>query len=159
MMDKYLEVLNRIVGPSKDKHFLDLCCGEMTHTRYLHFASHLGVDIVDWPNRPTDKGFIQADLRRWSGPKRHCDIALLSDGLEHFTKQEGEYLLSSMTAWAKQSIVFTPIGDYLVDNSATDPHTHKSGWTPQEFIERGWKTEAYPYWHSTLSLGAFFAWI
>lgn len=156
--DKYLAKLREIIGPTEDLYFLDLCCGECTHTRELKFATHYGVDLIDWPKRPSRIGFEQLDVTKWPGPKMFHDVALCSDGIEHMTKRDGLRLLLNMLRWARLPIIFTPMGRYLVDERATDPHTHKSGWTADEFRAMGWKAEEFPFWHPTLNLGAFFAW-
>lgn len=154
----YLHTLRRIVGDTTSKHLLDLCCGEATHTRQLVFASHTGIDVLDCPLRPAYIVFEQTDVLMWRGPQRVFDVVLLSDALEHFAKPAGIALLERMRSWATQRIVFAPIGPHRVNESATDPHTHKSAWVPSELDELGWHTEAHPTWHPTLGIGAFFAW-
>ena len=153
----WLAILFEIIGTTEDKHFLDLCCGEMTNTKEFKFTSHLGVDILDWPNRPKHIEFEQADLRIWPGPKHHYDIVLCADGIEHFTKEEGSKLIRNMESWGALPIIFTPIGFFKLGDPKT-PMEHKSGWEPGEFKKQGWETKEFPLWHSTLNLGAFFAW-
>jgi len=155
--DLYISKLYVIIGTPEDKTLLDLCCGEMPHTRSLKFKSHFGVDILDWPNRPKEIPFEQADLRIWE-PKQHYDIAILSDGIEHFSKIEGRNIIKRMESWAALPIIFAPIGNYEIAPNAVDPHSHKCGWTAEEFQQLGWQTTDYPNWHPTLNLGAFFAW-
>lgn len=156
--DLYLTKLREIIGPTEDLYFIDLCCGECTHTRELQFKEHHGVDLINWPNRPQHIKLFQHDVTTKNPPLRYYDVALCSDGLEHLSREAGLQLLKKMERWARLPIIFTPMGRYLVDETATDPHTHKSGWTADEFRMMGWKAEEFPFWHPTLNLGAFFAW-
>jgi hypothetical protein len=55
------------------------------------------------------------------------------------------------------SIIFTPLGPWMLDEGATHPDKHKSGWWPEELEKVGWRTKVYPKWHTALQCGAFFA--
>lgn len=154
----YLSILRGIVQPAEDRTFLDLCCGEMTHTRDLKFGASVHVDVVDWPNRPKEFHFVQSNVLDCEFEARAFDVSLCSDGIEHFTKADGWRLIHAMEEWSARPVIFTPLGNYLVDAAATNPDTHKSGWWPEEFTKIGWKTDVYKDWHPTLGIGAFFAW-
>ncbi len=156
----YLQILNRIIGPTEDKTLLDLCCGAMMHTRLMKFRESLHIDVRDWPERPREFGFICADVRNIT-LNRTYDVALCSDGIEHLSKKDGLELLDNMERWSKLPIIFTPLGEQRIVPGSTDPDDHKSGWTPEEFTARGWLTEVYPTWHvgeGGWGCGAFFAW-
>lgn len=159
-VDLYLEILSQIIGPTEELSFLDLCCGEMTATKRMSFASSLHIDVIDCPLRPPDAKFFHGDVLAELANigENWFDVSLCSDGIEHLTKEAGHTLLLEMQRVSTLSIIFTPLGDMLVDTEATDPHTHKSGWIPSDPAFRFWQTKTFPNWHPTLNHGAFFAW-
>lgn len=152
-----LQVLRSIIGDSSQKTLIDLCCGEMTVSRHLKFASSVHVDVTDEPLRPRHAVFVHSDVFG-DHPvfKTRYNVALCADGIEHFTKADGFRLAHQMTMLADLSIVFTPLGEYMVDPLNTGPHTHKSGWLPDDLP--GWHTLVFPNWHPTLNCGALFYW-
>lgn len=155
----YLSILRRIIGPTEDKALLDLCCGEMTQTRHLKFRYVLGIDVKDWPTRPKIGDFIQIDaLDMKKLFPSVFDVCLCSDGIEHFTKIEGRFVIGEMEKWGKLPIIFTPLDAYKLNPDSTDPDIHKCVWKPEEFEAMGWTTEVHKDWHPELSIGAFFAW-
>lgn len=160
----YLSILRRIIGPTEDKTLLDLCCGEMTQTRHLKFKDVLGVDVKDWPERPSTTQFLLMNVidgvsdRLLDSDGTQFDVCLCSDGIEHFTKYDGRQILMRMPEWGKLPIIFTPLDAYRIKPDSIDPDDHKCLWTPAEFEEIGWKTEVHKDWHPELSIGAFFAW-
>ncbi len=158
--DLQAEVLSAIViDHGKRGSLLDLCCGEMTVARRLMCSFHTGlcVDVQDCAIRPPDWPFLQADaIKLLKIMQNTVDVAFCGDGLEHFTKTQGAELLKLMLRRARLSIIFTPLGDYLVEPKSKNPDAHKSGWTPDDLP--GWETLVFPHWHPTLNLGAFFAW-
>lgn len=162
----YLSILRRIIGPTEDKTLLDLCCGEMTQTRHLKFKDVLGVDVKDWPDRPSEIRFAKLNVMEISGSItgrllqqiEKFDVCLCSDGIEHLTKRDGLELLQRMQQWSYLPIIFTPLDAYKVQPYSDDPDAHKCVWSPAEFEAMGWDTESYPEWHRELSIGAFFAW-
>lgn len=156
--EKYLSILRRIIGPTQDKTFLDLCCGEMTHTRELKFKRSVHVDVVDWPTRPKEFDFRRESVLDCKFSACEFDVCLCSDGIEHLDINDGLLLIMKMSTWSTVPIIFTPLGSYMVNPTATDPDSHKSGWLPSDFERFGWLTEAHPDWHPTLGVGAFFAW-
>jgi hypothetical protein len=159
-LELYLSVIREILGgKTEDKSLLDICCGEMSNTRHLKFRESTHIDVHDWPNRPKEFNFVQGDaleLLRTVGDKQF-DVALCSDGIEHLSYDDGEELLGQMERVARLAIIFTPIGPYLMYPDATDPDSHKSAWYPEDMIRYGWQTRAFPMWHPTLGIGAFFA--
>lgn len=158
----YLSILRRIIGPTEDLTFLDLCCGEMAQTRHLKFRDSLHVDVKDWPERPPEFRFIRLDVREFVQVQvMGFDVCLCSDGIEHLQKEDGVALIENMALVARLPIIFTPLGDHRIVPGSTDPDDHKSGWLPEEFEARGWKTDVYPDWHRESpkwNCGAFFAW-
>lgn len=155
----YLSILRRIIGPTDDKTLLDLCCGEMTQTRHLKFKGVLGVDLIDWPNRPEQFTCWVRDVRGLDKISPiPFDVALCSDGIEHLQKKDGVELVKDMERHARLPIIFTPLDAYKLNPDSTDPDIHKCVWKPEEFEAMGWTTEVFPKWHESLGIGAFFAW-
>jgi hypothetical protein len=156
----WLSVIRRlIVKRSEELSLLDLCCCECTGTQQLKWKKHVAVDVVDW-KKPDHIDFHLGDAITFaeSAPKNGFDVCICSDGIEHFSKDNGWRLLRAMEHSAKLSIIFTPLGDLWVDQNATHPDHHKSGWLPEELSTVGWNVESYPKWHSDWNAGAFFAW-
>lgn len=155
----YLRELYSIIGPTEDKTLLDLCCGEMTVTRKMKFRDSLHVDVQDCPNRPREFTFYQTDaLGLFPLGMETFDVALCSDGIEHLEKAYGLDLLRKMEGMSRVPIIFTPLGEYKLAPGSDNPDDHKSGWLPEEFRARGWRTSVFPGWHEVLGIGAFFAW-
>ena len=159
----WLEVVNRIIGDGPRDTLLDVCCGGCAVTRHLAFATKAGVDVWDHPERPTDVLFHKQDAwaflnDRWDD-RGQFDVAIISDGLEHFNKSQGMLVRCAMRRIANLSIIFVPTGDeVLVTPESTDPHSHKSSWTAASFRDMGYTVEEYPSWHGE-GRGALFTWI
>jgi hypothetical protein len=158
-LDVMLHLLDQHFPSGKPLSLLDLCCGEMTNTSRLHFAHSVHVDVQDMPNRPPGFRFIHADvLADHPVFHEHYDVALCSDGIEHLRTGQAAELLLKMEKCATLAVLFTPLGDYMVEPDATHPDRHKSGWLPETFRDIGFHTATFPNWHPTLNCGAFFAW-
>lgn len=160
-------IFRNIIGRDENEmSCLELCCGEMSNSRLFHFAEHVAVDVVDYPNRPKAYPFVQTDIRKWDHEcfQRHYDVCLIADGIEHLRKTDGVELLTRMEAVANIPIVFVPLGPYQIDLETDAPEAHKSAWYPSDFHARGWKTEVHDDWHPLLKgyqggpLGVVFAW-
>ena len=85
------------------------------------------------------------------------DAIICSDGIEHLSKKDGLYLLALIIQKSKSSVIFTPYGDYMVDENSTHPDTHKSGWTEKDFEKMGYSCIIFPNFHPELNKGAIFA--
>jgi hypothetical protein len=120
----------------------------------------VSVDIYDGPDKP--EGFVNADIvdyvREYS--LSGCFVSLL-DVIEHFPKQEGIQFLELVESKAAAVCVFTPDGFYQ-QGPDTHPETagrpeqwHRSGWTAEEFRNRGYDVIDFPQMHS--SFGGFAA--
>lgn len=152
----HLDVLKAICGNDR-KSMIDLCCCEGNSTRYLEFNSELFVDIQCWPVWEGDARFIQADVRDLY-PSVYFSTSFLLDAVEHFNLYDAIKLLGKMEDLSKKQIVFTPLGDYLIEKEpTTNPDSHKTGWQPKQFEEMGWATIVFPKYHRLLGIGAFYA--
>jgi hypothetical protein len=158
-LELWLEIVRGIVGrPTDGLTLLDLCCNECTSTGKLKFKRHIGVDVVDWATRPEHVHFYKSDvLRAFPYQQEPFDVCICSDGIEHLPKEGGYALIANMAVLSRLAIIFTPLGPYMLNPDATDPDAHKSAWTPEEFEAMGWDVIAFPRWHPTLNVGAFFA--
>lgn len=158
-MELWIEVFVRIIGkPSKDVSVIDLCCGRMGNTRLLNFRDSLHVDVTDYEDRPRHYRFLKHDvLTLTESLNGMYDVALCSDGIEHLSKADGLKLLDRMTRLSRKRIIFTPLGDYIVEPDTTDPEKHKSGWLPKDFPP-SWETQEFPNWHPTIGIGGLWAW-
>lgn len=163
--DEYKAVLTALFHTAGGRACLDLGCGEAHVTQ--HFAGSVLVDLV--PRLNAKIPVIPMDIR--AAPKNAViaahgpySLALLSDSLEHLTKQDGTQLLAQLAkrSWVKAIAVFAPVGPCLrYDESSTDPDVHKSAWHPEEFAELEWEVVEYPSYHrydGGAIIGAFWAW-
>lgn len=155
------EIVRRILADSPRETLLDVCCGERSATKHLDFKKVVACDVVDWPRRPVLGEFYHEDalsfLRRLA-PREQFDLAICSDGLEHFPLSKGREVLTEMERVARLALVFVPTGDPNISPESQDPHTHKASWADSDFKELGWETLEFPNWHPTLGWGAMFAW-
>jgi hypothetical protein len=155
----YEKVYHAIIGEGiENKTMIDLCSCEATFTKTLPFKHKTYVDLVDW-GIPVEAGlFVKADvLSEHECFHKHYDVANCSDGIEHLRKHDGLILLEKMKNMSDKQVLFTPLGEYLVqDESNTDPNNHKSGWWPEDFD--GFGAIVAPRYHEKLKIGAFWVW-
>lgn len=87
------------------------------------------------------KKYINANIMEIEFEPKSFDVVVLSDVLEHLTKEEGAGLLRRMERWAKKKvIVFTPNGFVPQEEYDSNPFMeHKSGWLVNEFKEMGYR--------------------
>lgn len=158
-MPLWIEIFVRILGrPADQVTLIDLCCGRMGNTGLLRFGRSLHVDLTDYDERPRSAAFLKHDVLTLSETLDGLfDVALCSDGIEHLSKPDGMTLIDRMVRLSPRQIIFTPLGEYMVDPGATSPEAHRSGWVPEDF-PTGWDTQVFPNWHPTLNIGALWAW-
>jgi len=155
----HLDVLKAICGNTENKSMVDLCCGFAPQTRRLGFVSRLYVDSVKRDLAEESKWFANEDVFYFLDKNTlHFDVGISLDAVEHFVKERALLLLNKMRMISNKQIIFTPLGDYLIETTRTDnPDSHKSGWLPQEFEDMGYATIVFPNFHKLLNIGAFFA--
>lgn len=160
----YLDTLRAICGNTENKSMIDLCCNLAPHTTKLGFRWTTFIDILQ---RELDNKEYQDYFRKENvlsvleNEDIHYDVSICSDGLEHFTEFDGILLLKLMQLRSDRMILFTPLGDYMVDTISTDPEGHHSGWTPAKFRylpKDNFAFIVFPKYHPTLNIGAFFMW-
>lgn len=156
----WVDVVKDILKGQPKESLLDLMCHRAPHTPMLGFDSVTFVDIqyrgLDFALRDNDV-FIQQDAIEFLEKCETFDTIICSDGIEHFNKRDGMYLLALISQKSKSSVIFTPYGDYMVDEGSTHPDTHKSGWTETDFEKMGYSCIIFPNFHPELNKGAIFA--
>lgn len=93
--------------------------------------------------RHLDGRAIEAAL----GP-RSFDLVVALDVVEHFEKDDGRALLGALEAVARRRVVvFTPNGFLPQGEKDDNPlQVHRSGWTVDEFTERGYTVTGINGW-------------
>lgn len=155
----YEKIFRAIVGPGMERlSMIDLCSCEATIMRNMPFAEKTYVDALDcWEIPGQMHQFVQADvLGDHPVLKKHYSLANCSDGIEHLTKDEGFQLIDRMKKMSDKQILFTPLGEHMVEVGNPDPKCHKSGWLPEDFED--FASIVAPNYHPTLGIGAFWVW-
>lgn len=158
--DVYMDCLRAICGDTDGKSLVDMCCNLAPHTPLLGFQTRLYVDVLPrtLDHKDEQQYFLQMDVLEMNEPFMSglWDVAIASDAIEHFTKENGFELLKRMEAISSKQVLFTPLGEYMVDLVSTDPEGHHSGWTPEDLP--GYASIVLPNYHPSLGVGAFFFW-
>lgn len=154
----YLDVLRAICGDVSNKSMVDLMCYHAPYTSQLGFKERTYVDVLDrgLDNKEEQRYFIKQDVFSFfiDNSRAHWDVMICSDGIEHLFKQDGWDLWFTMGLLSDKAIIFTPTRDSNLF-ADSDPDTHKSYWTPDDFKE--YAIIEFPDFHPTLNQGAFFA--
>lgn len=143
----------RIIAGTDTGSFIDLCSHTASMTKSLPFKRKVFVD-VDQHVIPEGEMIATSVLGDHPIFNERFDVAYCLDGIEHLHKPEGYALMARMEKISKRQVVFTPLGDYCVNPSDEHPHSHKSGWLPEDV--KGWACIVCPNWHPSLGLGAWF---
>ena len=156
----YLKIMKAICGNTEGKSMVDLGCHLAPYTPKLGFAKNTYVDILDRPidHSEQQRFFVKEDMILFL---KNCetlfDVAISSDSIEHLTKENGYELVVLMQRKSRKQIIFTPLGEYMVDDKDNgNPDSHRSGWMPEDLV--GWASVVLPNFHPKLNTGAFFAW-
>lgn len=155
---RFMKTLRQIIGVDPaNLSMIDLCSHIAPLTQKLGFRDATFMDANDHSAHIRKGQFFTGDVLGIHPIfEKHYDVALCLDGIEHMHKPQGRMLLNRMESIASKAILFTPLGEWMVDPTSTDPESHKCGWYPEEL--NGWASIAYPEWHTTLGIGAFFFW-
>lgn len=155
----YLDVMKSICGDVSNKSMVDLMCYHAPYTPLLGFKDRIYVDVQErgLDHEEEQRYFVKSEVFSFlvENSNLHCDVMICSDGIEHLKKQAGFDLALTMKIMSDKSIIFTPLGNFMVTNDE-HPDSHKSGWMPNDFKE--YATVVFPDFHPTLNEGAFFAW-
>lgn len=155
----YMWLLRISIG--KTKTILDLGCGDGSLMGLLSKGRNwqiTGVDIYQKAIETARKRkiyhkLIRGDLLKTikqNNLKSKYDVVFFSQVIEHVTRVEGEKILNEIENLArKRIIVGTPRGfmeqpdEFLEDNPY---QVHKSGWTIEDFTQRGYKVYGVGFW-------------
>ena len=89
--------------------------------------------------------YILADVRKINFPKKSFDVVFASDVIEHMPKKDAWKVLEDMERFAKKQVIVTTSLGYLyhppVDGNKLQ--LHLSGYQPEEFHKKGYKTIKY----------------
>lgn len=97
-----------------------------------------GVDIYDGYLSELQKiiynDIVIGDIREVLPNLGNFDLAILSDVLEHFSKDDGYSLLNSLFEHVEDILIATPLGFHEHPAEGNNPHEeHKSGWVLEDF--------------------------
>jgi GT2 family glycosyltransferase/ubiquinone/menaquinone biosynthesis C-methylase UbiE len=132
------------------KTVLDVGCGQglpmLSIKSRINLDRTVGVDLfepyLDYckQNNIHDE-YLKIDVRKLPYPAKSFDAVISLQVMEHLPKKEAWKVLEKMEKIArKQVVVAMPIGEMYhpaVDNNPLQ--LHKSSFTPEEFIKRGYK--------------------
>jgi hypothetical protein len=153
--DKFKRILDILIGQDcRRNSFIDLCCDVAPVTKLMKFKRKVFVDSM--PQHFSEGEFVYASVLSphpiFNG---RFDVSFCLDGIEHLLKNEGYRLLTRMKQISSRQILFTPLGDHLVNVADEHPHSHKSGWLPED-VSDSWASIVCPVWHPSMNLGALF---
>lgn len=155
----WLEIMKIICGDTSDKSMVDLGCHRAPYTPLLGFKDKVYVDILDRPldHKEEQQFFVLSDATEFLiSQKNNFDVIICSDMIEHLTIGDGCGLVEWMQIYSDKQIIFTPLGEYMVDIAeSNNPDIHRSGWTPE--VLPAYLSIIFPDFHPTLGIGAFFA--
>lgn len=158
----HLDVMKAILEEPGGMIICDLMACEGSQTSLLNVGGKVYVDVVERSIKNFEKEkdtFVKMDAIEYlKTTDKYFSACICSDGIEHVEKERGIELLKWMEKRSVKQIIFTPLGDYLIETTKTNnPDSHKSGWTSEEFEELGYATLVFPNFHPTLKTGGLFA--
>lgn len=134
----------------------------LTGSYYLAIEAHDEyADVLRAKGVPVLTRTAQAWAARDAGYT--TDAVIMSDVLEHLTKEDGDAVIRAAQDRARVIVVMTPLG-YLAQDGGGETDAwgmqgqawqrHRSGWTPADLP--GWAVQVDPYFHGR-EAGAFVA--
>lgn len=129
------------------ERILDVGCGKSSPVRFIHNARVVGLDgfapaIKEAQTLGTHDEYFVGDVRnlRQLFPAKSFDASVSLDVIEHLPKEDGWRLLDDMEKISGRAvIIFTPNGFIPQHSKDGDLQEHLSGWTVQDFQQRGYK--------------------
>lgn len=136
---------------------LDVACGLSLKSKYIPAEIRVGVDIYDkyFQHIETSVPYVvvKYDVRKLRDifvPKSF-DMVIAIDIVEHLEKEESLSMLAQCEEIARKAVIIETPKGYVPQNLDIQGHgghewqTHRSGWEPEEFEKRGYKTFLRPY--------------
>lgn len=159
----WLDIMRIICGDTSRIDYcetmVDLGAHRSPYTPLLGFSKRVYVDIqarpLDHPNE--QQYFVQDDIIHYlEGMQRGPTTFILSDVIEHLTLKDGYMVIELMVHKGYKNIIFTPLGEYMMESvPTTNPDAHRSAWIPE--MISGYTSIVFPNFHKALGKGAFFA--
>jgi len=168
-----LEALTRVIIGTRTGSMIDVCCGEAHITKKLNqFQTRVAVDVQErFPDAPGVQFYVADIFKEHHIFDNRYDVSICHDAIEHFSKEEGRYLMRLIENISDVCMFFTPMQGFDSDidyepqkashtvKEATGveyPDCHKSGWLPHEFEKTDYAVLEFPCWHG--EMGAFVFW-
>lgn len=139
----------------KIKTIIDLGCGDGSFTKDISSGEDwviTGLELYDSSIRQAKKlgiykHIIRGDITKIPEKIKHkkYDLTLAIQVIEHLNKQQGELALKKWESLARRKIIIsTPVGYIKFDRVEKEKdknklQKHLSGWSPEEFRQRGYK--------------------
>lgn len=160
-LDVMLDVINAILEAPGGMIVCDLMACEGSVTHHLKVGKKIYVDIAEHNIRGFEKHkdeFILMDAIEYlKTTDKKFNLTISLDGIEHLSKERGLFMLELMREKSDNQIIFTPLGDFVVEPETENPDGHKSGWLPEDFEKLGWAVLTFPKFHVLHGTGGFFA--
>ena len=131
---------------------LDVACGLSLKSKYINADIRVGVDIYEpyFQHIETKVPYVVVKydvrkLREIFMPKSF-DMVIAIDIVEHIEKGESLSMMSQCEEIARKAVIIETPKGYIPQNLDIQGHgghewqTHRSGWEPEEFQARGYKT-------------------
>ena len=136
------------------KTVLDLGCGQGKPMEFINkrlkVEKSVGVDlfepyIKEARQKKIHSQYLLTDIRRVKLPPKSFDLVMASHVLEHLPEKDAWKVLENMEKMAKKQVIaVTPIGEhYHQIEDGNILQLHLSHFTPQDFIDRGYKIKRY----------------
>lgn len=154
----YLDVLKAICGETSGKSMADLGCNKAPHTPKLGFEKRVYVDVLDrtLDHAEEQQYFVKYDMINYlnESPLAIYDVCISSDSIEHLSERDGERFVEAMKKHSLKQVIFTPLGEWMMDKEGVDPEGHHSLWTPEMLPD--FAAIVFKSYHPTLGIGAWF---
>ncbi len=138
-------LLNKYIKPNTT--VIDIGCGDKQYTRHVEAMGCTVTTIDAWSNTNPDH-LIDLEVSPLPFEDNTFDSAMVTDVIEHLTKEGGKRLLKEVQRVVKGNLVLTtPLwwsdNKHNVDNPklwcyGNEYDLHKSLWKPEDFLGDGW---------------------
>jgi SAM-dependent methyltransferase len=126
---------------------LDVGCGTGSPLRFVPTARLTGLDgfapaLAEAQASGTHDEYLTGDVRNLAKlfPDRKFDGCVALDVIEHLPKEDGWHLMEDMEKLARHAVMlFTPNGFMPQHSKDGDLQEHLSGWSVQDFEQRGYQ--------------------
>lgn len=128
---------------------LDLGCGPDSPIKYCqNIKRKVGIEayqpyLLQSQKKNIHHEYIGKKIEDLDFQQNSFDAVVMVEVLEHLTKEKGRSTLEKVEKWAKKKVVITTPNGYIRQRSLDENQLqkHLSGWTPEEFVKRGYKVK------------------